>query len=73
MAYRITETCTACGLCVPVCPVSAIEAGDPYYRIDPVTCVDFADCVPVCPVDAIHLIEELEHASKQGEGNGRVP
>lgn len=52
MAYQIVETCIACGLCVPECPIDAISAGDPIYVIDD-TCCDFEDCLAVCPVEAI--------------------
>jgi ferredoxin len=52
MAYKIIDTCTACGLCVPECPIDAISVGDPIYVVDD-TCCDFEDCLVVCPVDAI--------------------
>lgn len=58
MAYKITEDCTACGLCEPECPVQAIAAGDPIYLVDTAKCVeckgyhDAPKCVEVCPVDA---------------------
>lgn len=53
MAYTINERCIACGLCLPECPIEAIEAGDPLYRIDAEVCCDFEDCLAVCPVEAI--------------------
>ncbi len=59
MAYRITNACTACDLCLDVCPISAIEEGDPIYVIDD-TCCDFEECLVMCPEDAIVLIEEDE-------------
>jgi len=52
MAYKIIETCTACGLCLTECPIDAIEIGDPIYVIND-TCVDFEDCLVVCPEAAI--------------------
>jgi ferredoxin len=58
MPYRITESCTACGDCLPLCPIDAIEAGDPIYVIDRDLCVDFEECLPACPVDAIVKVGE---------------
>jgi MinD superfamily P-loop ATPase len=53
MAYKIVSTCTACGLCLPECPIDAIAVGDPIYVIDQENCCDFEDCLAVCPVAAI--------------------
>ncbi len=40
MAYKITDECTACGLCEPECPVQAISEGDPIYLIDFNKCIE---------------------------------
>lgn len=53
MAYRITETCVACGKCIPECPVNAISEGKP-YKIDPQKCIDCGACADICPIDAIY-------------------
>lgn len=59
MALRITEACTACDACEPVCPNQAISAGDPIYTIDPMKCTecvgaeDEPQCVLVCPAMCI--------------------
>lgn len=58
MAYTITSDCTACGLCLPECPIDAIIAATPIYVIDRALCCDFGDCVAVCPVNAIVRVEE---------------
>ncbi len=59
MACRITDRCSGCGRCLPVCPAAAIFAAPPAFWIDPLLCVEclgFADepqCAAVCPDDAI--------------------
>ena len=53
MAFVITDKCTMCGSCVEVCPVEAINEGDPKYIIDPELCIDCGACQPECPVEAI--------------------
>lgn len=51
--HYITDDCTMCGACEPVCPVDAISSGDPQYEITQETCIDCGACDDVCPVDAI--------------------
>ena len=53
MAYKINDTCIACGACESECPNAAIASGDPYYLIDAAKCDDCATCVAACPVNAI--------------------
>ena len=53
MAYVISDACTMCGSCEPVCPAEAISAGEDKYVIDPDKCVDCGMCVDECPVEAI--------------------
>ncbi|OHD55530.1 MAG: ferredoxin [Spirochaetes bacterium GWF1_51_8] len=52
MAYKITESCIACGVCIGECPVGAISEGD-IYVIDPATCTDCGACESACPSGAI--------------------
>ena len=52
MAYKITDTCVACGTCAGECPVGAISEGD-IYQIDPDVCISCGTCAGVCPMGAI--------------------
>jgi len=52
MAYKISEKCTACGTCLPECPVEAIKEGTP-YTINAEECTDCGTCEAVCPEGAI--------------------
>ncbi len=71
MALTITEDCTACDACVPVCPNEAITEGDIIYVIDPDKCTecvgaeDEPQCVLVCPADCI--IPDPDHQESQDE------
>lgn len=52
MAYRITESCIACGACAADCPVGAISEGDGKYEINPDACIECGLCASTCPVGA---------------------
>jgi len=56
VAYKITDDCSACGVCEMECPVGAISEGDGIYVIDQDECTDCGNCVDSCPNGAI--IEE---------------
>jgi ferredoxin len=59
MAYRITDKCEGCAVCLSVCPNHAITVGFPKFRINPylcTECVGYADeprCAEACPSDGI--------------------
>jgi len=53
VAYRITEECLACGICMDECPNSAIGEGDDIMVIDPKVCDSCGSCLQVCPNEAI--------------------
>ena len=54
MAYKISDSCVACGTCIDECPVEAISAGD-IYVIDADKCIECGACAGVCPSEAISL------------------
>ena len=56
MAYKISDECIACGVCIDECPVDAISEGD-IYTIDANLCTDCGSCAEVCPVEAISIDE----------------
>lgn len=53
MAFKIGDSCIACGGCESACPVGAISMGDGKFEIDPDSCIDCGTCAGQCPVGAI--------------------
>ncbi len=51
--YKILSSCTACELCLEICPTQSIFLGSPTLVIDTDTCDGSAICAKICPVDAI--------------------
>jgi ferredoxin len=47
----VTDDCTACGTCVTVCPVDAIDKEEGYCTLDDV-CVHCCACIKTCPESA---------------------
>ena len=66
MAYKISNSCVACGTCIDECPVEAISAGD-IYVIDPDKCIDCGTCAGVCPCEAFAPAEFSAGTGKNGE------
>lgn len=56
MAYKISDSCAACGTCAGECPVGAISEGD-IYKINPDECIECGACADACPCGAISLAE----------------
>ena len=52
MAYKITDSCVACGTCMGECPSGAISEGDGKFEIDADTCIECGACEAACPVGA---------------------
>jgi Fe-S-cluster-containing hydrogenase component 2 len=51
--HFITDECTNCAACAPICPVEAISEQGDVHKIEMETCTDCGECDDVCPVDAI--------------------
>ncbi|MDO8736064.1 MAG: 4Fe-4S binding protein [Thermoleophilia bacterium] len=53
MAYKISDECLACGVCMDECPADAISEGEDIFVIDPEKCTDCGACAEVCPNESI--------------------
>lgn len=52
------EACVACGCCVKVCPVSAIEIWKGIFaKVNPDKCVGCGKCARECPASVIEIQE----------------
>jgi len=60
VARIIREKCDNCGICLDICPVSAIEKTPTGLTINPLSCIGCGICVPVCPKGAIELMNSTE-------------
>ncbi len=52
MAYKISDECIDCGVCISECPTGCISEVDGKACIDADSCVDCGTCASVCPVEA---------------------
>ncbi len=50
------QQCTACGVCVEVCPTGAISVADA-AQINREACIGCGDCVAECPQSALSLVK----------------
>lgn len=67
MTYIITSLCLRDGACVYVCPKECIVGGkptdeNPWFYIDPDSCIDCDACVRECPYEAIFPEAEVPSA-----------
>ena len=57
-AKVIERLCVACGTCVDVCPVNAINVlKGMFARVDELKCVGCSKCAKVCPASVIDMRE----------------
>lgn len=57
------KSCVACGTCISVCPMRAIDVMKGCYaRADERICVGCGKCAKVCPTGCISIAERGEHA-----------
>ena len=56
MALIITSECVKCGVCVDVCPISAIIESEAQYVITD-ACIDCGTGIEVCPIDSIKNVK----------------
>jgi NAD-dependent dihydropyrimidine dehydrogenase PreA subunit len=49
------DQCTACGECLEICQVKALDPGDETYLVDPGRCLGCGQCSLVCPTGAISM------------------
>jgi len=61
-AYVVTEECSGCKTCIPLCPYTAITRVDEKAEINPVLCKGCGTCVAACPSGSIrqNLFEDEE-------------
>jgi heterodisulfide reductase subunit A len=61
-AYVVTEECSGCKTCIPMCPYTAITRVDGKAQINPVLCKGCGTCVAACPSGSIrqNLFEDEE-------------
>ncbi len=69
MAHVVSNACTKCGACIPLCPTGAIVESTRQVVIDADSCMDHALCVQVCPVKAI---SPLKRTSPAGEKHAKL-
>jgi len=52
------ERCLACGGCVSLCPVDALELKNKELTIDHDKCMECGNCVKFCPVESLEIKED---------------
>ncbi len=61
VAYIKEEICDGCGVCIEICPASAIEKVGKSVKVNSVSCIGCGICIPECPKGAIDLHNYTEN------------
>ena len=63
------KECVGCGVCVDVCPVSAISISNGKAEIDSAKCLDCGRCAQACPRTAISPgVSEVKTNASHNQG-----
>jgi len=72
MMHVNKNKCVGCGLCVDVCPRSAVSINAAVAKIDKEQCVECQACLHECPQQAITLIEDVAFLAAFGTDDGKT-
>ena len=57
MAYKVTDICTGCCVCLEHCPAEAISIDAGKAIINSFDCIECGSCVAACPLENV-IVEE---------------